>query len=233
MKRIGLIAGTVFLDHDAFPHAEPTFVATPFGPVGLVKADPIVYVPRHGLPGSGHVLPHQINHSANLTALKQLGVSEIIAVGSTGGLKKDIEPGSLVIPDDFIALFASHTTAAYEPIHALPVLDQGVRANLLVAAKKAEVEVIDGGIYFQTTGPRLETRAEVAMIAGFADVVGMTVGSEAGVAAELEIPFAALCSVDNFAHGIVDEPLSLEIIQAKAQKNAESILRIIENYPRP
>ncbi len=90
--------------------------------------------------------------------------------------------------------------------------------------------MIDGGIYWQTAGPRLETRAEIAMMAQFADLVGMTMASEAIIAQELDMPYASLCSVDNFAHGIGDTQLSMEEITLHARRNAETILRILNCY---
>jgi purine nucleoside phosphorylase len=82
----------------------------------------------------------------------------------------------------------------------------------------------------KTAGPRLETRAEITMMAQFADLVGMTMASEAIIAQELEIPYASLCSVDNFAHGLADSELTMEKILWHARRNAETILRILTRY---
>ena len=96
---------------------------------------------------------------------------------------------------------------------------------MLDAARDCRLDCIDGGIYWQTAGPRFETRAEIAMISRFADLVGMTMASEAVIAQELEIPYASLCSVDNFAHGLVKKPLTVEEVLGPREQNAESILR--------
>jgi len=227
MPRFGLIAGTITFEAELFPGAETRTLDTPFGPALVVVDETWAYVPRHGLDEDRYVLPHRINHPANLSALRSLGVSEVVCLGSTGSLRPDLAPGTLVVPEDFISLLVSPTVVSDRPEHALPAFSQAVRGRLLDAAGRAGVEVRDGGVYFQTTGPRLETRAEIRLLAQFADLVGMTVGSEAAVAAELGLPLAALCSVDNFAHGVSDQELSAEIIRAEANKAVERIRRIL------
>jgi 5'-methylthioadenosine phosphorylase len=89
---------------------------------------------------------------------------------------------------------------------------------------------IDSGIYWQSAGPRLETRAEIAMISQFADIVGMTMASEAVVAQELDIRYASLCSVDNYAHGIEDKELTMQKILSHARLNAAAIEQILTDY---
>src|SRR5437899_1746452 len=115
---------------------------------------------------------------------------------------------------------------AFEPgddrvLHATPSLDGAVRAAFVTAAKEARATVHDGGTYVQTTGPRLETRAEVAHFKQIGVVVGMTMASEATLASELGIPYASLCTVDNFCNGIVDEPLTFEKIRETQRQNAD------------
>ena len=112
----------------------------------------------------------------------------------------------------------------------VPVLSAEVRRKWLEAARDCDLDCVDGGIYWQTVGPRFETRAEIAMISQFADLVGMTMASEAVIAQELEIPFAPLCSVDNYAHGLEEKGLTLEKILRHAQQNADAILRILTRY---
>jgi 5'-methylthioadenosine phosphorylase len=112
----------------------------------------------------------------------------------------------------------------------VPALNAEVRRKWLEAARECAVEVIDGGIYWQTAGPRLETRAEIAMMSQFADLVGMTMASEAIIAQELELPYASLCSVDNYAHGLEDKELTMEKILWHARRNTETILQILTRY---
>ncbi len=232
MARLGLIAGTIMFTADLFAGAETRTAQTPFGPALVRVSDDWAYVPRHGLDENDYVPPHRINHPANLWALKDLGVTEVVCLGSTGSLSIDLTPGVLVVPDDFICLAPPATVVTDRPDHALPGFSDRVRGKLLEAARRAGVPVGDGGVYFQTTGPRLETRAEVRLLARFAQLVGMTVASEAGVASELGLDLAALCSVDNFAHGVTDHELSAEIIRAEAKKSVAGIGRILAAFAR-
>jgi 5'-methylthioadenosine phosphorylase len=156
-----------------------------------------------------------------------MGAEEVIGINSTGGLKPHMKPGVIVIPDDYIQLGPAITAVTGRPLHIVPRIDQNVRKRLLTAARAAGIAVVDGGIYWQSPGPRLETRAEIAMISQFADIIGMTLASEAIVAQELGLPYASLCSVDNYAHGLEKRDLTLEKIQRHARLNTEAIQRII------
>jgi 5'-methylthioadenosine phosphorylase len=89
--------------------------------------------------------------------------------------------------------------------------------------------VHDGGVYWQTPGPRFETRAEIAMMSQFADLVGMTMASEAVVANELGLEYAAICSVDNYANGLVEKELTIEEVLAHARRSAQTMTRIVKN----
>ena len=231
MKPLGIISGTVPLQAKGlFENLREETVETPFGRALVFCAAGVAFIPRHGNDARHHILPHLINHQANLTALKELGAAEVIGVNSTGSLKRTLKPGQLVVPDDYLMLTAGPTIIREKPIHITPVINTEVRRKLLEAARDCGIEAVDGGVYWQTAGPRLETRAEIAMMAKFADLVGMTMAGEAICAQELEIPYASLCSIDNYAHGLEDNELSQEQILRQAQRNAEAILRILRRY---
>ena len=87
-----------------------------------------------------------------------------------------------------------------------------------------------GGIYVQTTGPRLETRAEIKMLKRFGDIVGMTLASEATLALELEVPYASICSIDNYCHGIQATPLTMDRIFENVTKNLRTIESILNTF---
>ena len=230
MKPLGIISGTLLLQGKGiFADLREETVETDFGRATVFCSADIVFIARHGTDPHRHILPHLINHPANLTALKKLGVREILGVHSTGALKRRLKPGMLVVPDDYILPRPGPRSSGKKP-HIVPVLSAEVRRKWLEAARDCALDCIDGGIYWQTAGPRLETRAEIAMISQFADLVGMTMASEAIIAQELEIPYASLCSVDNFAHGLEEKALTMEKILWHARHNAESILRILTRY---
>ncbi len=231
MKPLGIISGTVLLQGKGiFADLRKETVDTEFGRATLFCSTDIVFIVRHGTDPRRHILPHLINHKANLSALKGLGVREILGIHSTGTLKRRLKPGMLVVPDDFILLGAGPTVVREKATHIVPVLSAEVRRKWLEATRDCDLDCVDGGIYWQTVGPRFETRAEIAMISQFADLVGMTMASEAIIAQELEIPYASLCSVDNFAHGLEEKELTLEKILWHARRNAEAILRVLKQY---
>jgi 5'-methylthioadenosine phosphorylase len=174
-------------------------------------------VRRHGEP---YVLPHEIDHAANLGSLAEAGCERVLALSSVGGLRPDLGPGSLVCPDDFIALDAAPATTRRDPgAHRVPGFDHEWRREVLGAFRDAGAEVHDGGVYWQATGPRLETPAEIRFAAAHADVIGMTVATECVIAGELELRYAAVCAVDNLANGIAGHELTLEEIEAHRERN--------------
>jgi 5'-methylthioadenosine phosphorylase len=231
MKSLGIISGTLFMQGKGiFTDLWEETVETQFGPVSVFCSGEVAFIPRHGKDPHCHILPHLVNHRANLQALKDIGVGEILGVNSTGSLKRRLKPGMLVVPDDYIMPMPGPTVIREKPVHITPALNAEVRRKWLEAARECAIEVVDGGIYWQTTGPRLETRAEIAMMSQFADLVGMTMASEAIIAQELELPYASLCSVDNYAHGLEDKELTMEKILWHARRNAETILQILTCY---
>lgn len=231
MKPLGIISGTIFMQGKGiFADLREETVETQFGRAQVFCSAEVAFIPRHGKDPHRHILPHLVNHRANLQALKDLGAEEILGVNSTGSLKRRLKPGKLVVPDDYIMPMAGPTVIREKSVHITPLLNAVVRRKWLKAARECAIEVVDGGIYWQTTGPRLETRAEIAMMSQFADLVGMTMASEAIIAQELELSYASLCSVDNYAHGIEDKKLTMEKILWHARRNAETILQILTRY---
>jgi len=231
MKRLGIISGTLSLRGKGLvENLESRVMENEFGRVIVFVGERIVFIPRHGSDPNRHILPHRVNHAANMKALKDLSIDEVIAVNSTGSLKKRIKPGMLVVPDDFIMPAGGPTVFSDRPVHITPRLNEEVRRKWMDAARDCHMEVLNGGVYWETRGPRFETRAEIAMMAQYADVVGMTMASEAVIAQELEMAYASLCSVDNYAHGLDDKELTLEKILWHARRNAEVIVKIISRY---
>ena len=229
MGLLGMVAGTVFLKKPFFESMERRTLDTPFGTATLFLSEKLACIPRHGADTEDHILPHRINHRANMMALQNLGVSEVIGINSTGSLKKDLQPGTLVVPHDFIALAPTPSVFHNQPVHVAPSLDEALRSRLITAAESYGVTGLAvSGVYWQTTGPRFETKAEISMMAAFADIVGMTMASEAVVSCELGLSYASLCSVDNYAHGIADEPLSADSVRETASLSALALWNIIE-----
>lgn len=176
-------------------------------------------VQRHN--GAPYVLPHEIDHEANLRALAEQGCDRVLAIGSVGSLDAGLPVGALICPDDFIALQLGLSTFADERAHRTPRFDPAWRSEVLAAWRASGGDLRDGGVYWQTIGPRFETPAEIRLMAAHADVVGMTIAAECIVAAELGLAYAAVCVVDNLANGIGDRPL--EIIELEAARAANAL----------
>ncbi|WP_193771139.1 MTAP family purine nucleoside phosphorylase [Candidatus Magnetaquicoccus inordinatus] len=224
---LGLIGGTSLLAAAPVRRAQRREVETPYGPVSLLQQERLWFLQRHGL--DGYTPPHRINHEAHLLALQQVGVQQILAVGSVGSLRMEIPPGTLVVPDDFYAPQVSPSFFADQRGHRPPGFHRGWRSALLHAWQKSALPLpVDGAIYWQTTGPRFETAAEIRLMAPHVHLVGMTVASEAILAGELAIPYAALCMVDNFANGLMAQELSYESFKAQVHANEERLLLTLQ-----
>jgi purine nucleoside phosphorylase len=207
--RLGLIAGSTVRG------AEP------------VSAEDWVVLQRHRL--DRYALPHRIDHLANVRRLLDEGCDRVLAIGSVGGLRPELGPGTLLCPHDFIALGAGPAPTSFddERAHVVPQVDQAWRRRVLEAWSAAGAEVIDGGVYWQTTGPRLETAAEIRLLAAHADVVGMTLGSEWAIASELGLPYAAMCVVDNLANGVGEHELTMTELEAGRTANATRVAELL------
>jgi 5'-methylthioinosine phosphorylase len=184
-----------------------------------VEANGALVLQRHG--AETYTLPHQIDHAANLRSLVEAGCDRVLAVGSVGSLRAELEVGTLVCPDDFIALQTLVTTFDDARSHVTTGFDPGWRAEVLAAWGTSDAEPLhDGGVYWQTNGPRFETPAEIRLIAAHADLVGMTLASECVVAGELGLRYAAVCMVDNLANGVGAQPLSPAQLERNRETNA-------------
>jgi 5'-methylthioadenosine phosphorylase len=185
-----------------------------------IEKNGFTFIQRHGVK---NVPPHKINHVANLTYLKDKGISSVIAIASVGSLKKEIIPGSVLTVKDFISFYNITTSDNEKRMHITPVFDSELTKIL---QNDSEIEN-KGVIYWQTTGPRFETPAEINLMKQFADVVGMTVASECTIAAELGLKYAAVCVVDNYCNGISDLKLDLAVFEKLVEKNREKTDRVI------
>ncbi len=225
MGRIGIIGGTVFLESDMFKGFTKRRIRTSHGDAFLFESENALFIQRHG---EKDTPPHMINHKANIKALKESGVTKIIGINSVGSLKKDIPPGAIVIPDDYMQLSEVPTFFDNELRHITPRLSDSIRKSIFDASEKLGIQLIKKGILLNTKGPRLETKAEIRMFRNFADVIGMTMGHEATLAQELGIEYASICSVDNFANGISDVEIDYKGIKRLANENSSKIMRIVK-----
>jgi 5'-deoxy-5'-methylthioadenosine phosphorylase len=178
----------------------------------------IAFLPRHG---RDHRLPpHRIPYKANLYALRELGVMQILAVNAVGGISNDLEAGSLVIPDQIIDYTWGRDHSYYDDLTALDQhidftypYDDTLRQLMADTLHEMGIPFVKQGVYGCTQGPRLETAAEIRRMANDGcTIVGQTTMPETALARELGMQLASLCLVVNRAAGLDEEPLSIEEI---------------------
>ena len=195
---------------------------------GLDTGDAVL-IARHGDP---YVQPHRIDHAANMRTLQDRGCDRVLALGSVGGLRREFDVGTFVCPDDFIALHTGKSAFDDRRSHVVPGFDADWRERVVGEwSRRAAPPLRDGGVYWESIGPRFETRAEIRLIARHADVIGMTIASECVIAAELGLPYAAICIVDNLANGVAEHQLTVEEFEDGRERNrrrlAEAVTAIV------
>lgn len=224
---IAIIGGTGLSQIDQLQILSHQQIDTPFGatsaPLLLAELNgkPVIFLARHGNPH--RIPPHKINYRANIWALKQAGVSEIIAVAAVGGISPAMKPAVIAIPDQIIdysygrehSFFSDDLEHVTHIDFSFPYTEQ-LRQRLISAADKADIEIITQATYACTQGPRLETAAEIKRLSqDGCDLVGMTGMPEAALARELGIDYANVSVVANWGAGI----LSTEITMAEIEEN--------------
>lgn len=239
---IGVVGGSGLYEMEGLEGLEALTIATPFGEpsdqvmVGRIDGRRVCFLPRHGV---GHrLLPHEINHRANIWAMRSLNVRWLISVSAVGSLREQLAPRDIVVPDQLIdrtGTGAKHTffgngIAAHVGF-ADPYCPQ-LRILLLDAARSLAPKVHDAGTYLCMNGPAFSTRAEAAMhrLLG-ADIIGMTNGPEARLCREAEIAVAVLALVTDYDCWKTDEaPVEVETVIANLNANsamAKQILRAL------
>ena len=226
MAGIGVIGGSAFSGGAAPAGTTSRVVETVAGEVVVHEGDGFVFVRRHG---ETYRPPHRVGHTAHARALNELGIDAAVGLCSVGALRAALEPGAVIVPEDYLSLAPPPTLASGdEKLHIVPSLDPGLRTLLLAAARATDGRVEDGGVYAQTAGPRFETRAEIRLLADYADVVGMTAASEATIFQEAGLRYAVLGIVDNYAHGLGPERLTTERFEAQLEANRGRAAAILE-----
>jgi len=236
--RIGIIGGTGLYGIEGFTRQKWVKVKTPFGApsddllTGQIAGREVVFLPRHG---RGHrILPGELNHRANLWAMKKLGAQWIISVSAVGSLQARYRPRDIVVIDQFLdrtKQSAGHTFFGRGIVahiaFAEPVCGE-LRKILLRAARAAKARVHDGGTYVCMEGPAFSTRAEsLANHRAGHEVIGMTNLGEAKCAREAEIAYATLAMITDYDCWKADEHVTLEMVVANLHRNADTAKKIL------
>ncbi len=213
------------------PYGEPSAPMV----YGLVGGHEVIFLPRHG---HGHTIPpHSVNYQANMWALKECGVSHVIAVNAVGAINTALAPGTLVLPDQIIdytygrahTFFGSHPEPVTHVDFTYPYCET-LREALRDGAASAGLALAPGGTYAATQGPRFETAAEIRRLEqDGADIVGMTGMPEAALARELDLCYASLAVVANYAAGKADGALDLRAIERCLESGMAQARTLLEH----
>ena len=244
-NKLAIIGGSGLYDVEEFKDRETLDLNTPWGkPSDLIlKAKynnkEIYFLPRHG---KGHFIsPSKINFRANIDALKQLGITDIVSVSAVGSLKEDLPPGKFVIVDQFIdRTFARNKTFFDDEIVAHVSMAHPTSRGLMNACedaiKKENIPYQRGGTYVVMEGPQFSTLAESNLYRSWkADVIGMTNMPEAKLAREAEIRYASVSMVTDYDcwhpdHENVDVQQVIKVLLDNAAKAKNMIKNLIENF---
>ncbi|HHT9117511.1 MAG TPA: phosphorylase family protein [Candidatus Hypogeohydataceae bacterium YC38] len=217
---------------------------TPFGPsqpLYLLRANTteFLFLSRHGEKGYEVSAPY-VNYRANIFALKDAGARKIVAWSGPGAISRGFSIGQYVIVDDVLDETRGRCSTFFEKgglgfIRQNPVFCPSLRRLLSETLKRLELGFTDQGTYVCTQGPRLETPAEVRKYASFGGkLVGMTLVPEVFLAKELEMCYAALCYVSNYAEGVVDRPFRAgELFEGLSNsEEGRRVTQAVAQFPR-
>ena len=238
-QRIGIIGGSGLYHIEGFAAEKWVKLKTPFGDpsdsllTGHLAGREVVFLPRHA---RGHrILPSELNHRANIWAMKKLGVCWIISVSAVGSLQEKLKPCDIVLPDQFIdrtKQSIAHTFFGRGIVAHIAFADpicEELRKILVKTARALKARVHDGGTYVNMEGPAFSTRAESVTNhkLGYS-VIGMTNLGEAKCAREAEIAYATMAMVTDYDCWKVDEEhVTVEMIIANLNRNAAMAKSIV------
>jgi len=209
----------------------------PSGPVthGTLHGREVAFLARHGYRHT--IPPHRVNYRANVWALREVGATAVVAVAAVGGIRADLAPGALLIPDQIIDYTWGRGHTFFEGGPADRVVhvdftspyDEALRQRLVGAAARAGVAAVDGGTYAATQGPRLESAAEIDRLErDGCDVVGMTGMPEAALARELDMAYAHCAVVANPAAGRGTGAITMDDIRAQLELGMLQVRRLLQ-----
>ena len=244
---LAVIGGSGLARYEGLAQVHRKAVHTPYGETsaalsfGSIAGTDIVFLARHGEAHS--IAPHQVNYRANIWALKQEGVRQVVAVATVGGIQRDFGPGTLVLPDQIIdytwgrpSTFFEGPGAPVTHIDFTQPYSAPLRNRILEAARACGENMVPRGVYAATQGPRLESAAEIDRLErDGADLVGMTGMPEAALAREAGLEYAALAVVVNHAAGRGESAggISLERLEAVLAQSMGRVRRILHQFCTP
>ncbi|PLY13247.1 MAG: S-methyl-5'-thioinosine phosphorylase [Sedimenticola sp.] len=243
MTGLAIIGGSGFTSIKELKIVKREIIRTPFGETsapltyGILGDHKFVFLPRHG---AAHTIPpHKVNYRANLWALSHIGIEKIVAVAAVGGIRKDMLPGSIAIPDQIIDYTYGRANTFYEDdlthvthIDFTEPYTESLRQGLLKAAEALNLDIIANGTYGATQGPRLETAQEINKLErDGCDLVGMTGMPEAALARELNLSYACCAVVANWGAGRNHGPILMTEIDKNLSGGMEKVKELLSILP--
>lgn len=239
--KIGIIGGSGLYQMDALKNIEEISIETPFGSPsdaiisGNLDGTTVAFIARHGR--NHHLLPSEVPYSANIYALKQLGVEYIISASAVGSLKEEVKPLDMVVPDQFIDRTKNRVSTFFGDgivAHIAfgdPVCQQlaAIIAEAISSLNLSDVDLHCGGTYVCMEGPAFSTKAESNLYRSWgATVIGMTNLTEAKLAREAEIAYATLALVTDYDcwHPEHDS-VTVDMVVANLHRNAANAQKVI------
>jgi 5'-methylthioinosine phosphorylase len=242
MTKLAIIGGTGLTQLNGLSIIKRETLTTPYGTAsadfitGEYHQKDIIFLARHGNPHT--IAPHKINYRANIWGLKHLGVEKIIAVAAVGGITPEMAPAHIAIPDQIIDYSHSRLQTFFEdenyPVTHIDFTypyHRALRAALIMAAAKADITISPIGTYGCTQGPRLETAAEIKrMEKDGCDLVGMTGMPEASLAKELEMDYAAISVIANWAAGKTAGEITMAEIERHLHNGMINVAKLLKAF---
>ena len=246
-NKLAIIGGSGLYNIEGLSNVESLKIKTPWGDPSdeltkaLFKSKEVIFLPRHG---RGHFIsPTKINFRANIDALKQLGVTDIVSISAVGSLKEDLEPGMFVIVDQFIdRTFARNKTFFDDDIVAHVSMAKPTSEGLMNACEESikyeNIQYKRGATYLVMEGPQFSTLAESNLYRTWgADVIGMTNMPEAKLAREAEIRYASISMITDFDcwhpdHDNVDVKQIIETLSQNSSNAKKVVKNLIMNFEK-
>lgn len=234
---IGVIGGSGLYELPGFVIKERKVLKTPYGKpseeylIGELYGRSLAFLSRHSL--KHKIPPHKVNYRANIKGFQEIGVERVIAINAVGGISKDLKPGFIVLPDQIIDFTKKRINTFFDADEVVHVdftepFCNELREAFLNAARVGDNKIVDKGTYICVEGPRLETASEIHFFSMIgANVVGMTMMPEAVLARELEMCYASLAVVTNYAAGISAKRLTTREVLETMDRSTNRIKSLL------
>ena len=242
MSVTGIIGGSGLSSLDGLEITKQKMQTTPYGQAsapltfGEFGDTEIIFLPRHGNPHT--IPPHKVNYRANIWALKENQVDNIIAINAVGGITGEMYPKRIVIPDQIVDYTYGRVHSYFEEgLNEVTHVDFSypytpeLRSKIIEAAANANIYIQPSATYAATQGPRLESKAEITRLENDGcDIVGMTGMPEAALARELGVNYVSICMVVNWAAGKSEEEITMATIEANLDESIDAVRRLLVAY---